>query len=340
MLADRPDARRFPLSAGPTSVVVALAIAVLAGAGCDETPSSDRTGDEPARETREGADRTSTADSAAPSTDARGSNAVELDRSRYYSLVDLVDLQRRGALSELETVTVSVDEGPAYESSKQFRGWTLDDLLDAHADLPDDPSGSVVQFIATDGYRATVPLDALPTAEGVVAFRDVDAPEGADWRPFPKGDRTTTPAPFYLVWPSSDPSKTHRPWAYKLAAIGIAEREALWGDAVPSHDDSLRDGFAVFREHCMKCHAVNRSGGSVGPELNVPMNVTEYWDVSHLRRYIRHPDAYRAGAEMPSMDSELSDDEMEALIAYLRGMRTSKVCDSAGACRDLHRDRK
>jgi len=241
-------------------------------------------------------------------------------------------MRGRGDLDDIRTVTVEIDDGPAYESTRTFRGWPLRALLETRGDLPDDPSDHAVQFIATDGYRATVPLDELPIDDGVVAFRDDEAPEGTRWAPFPEGYGKEDPAPFYLVWPDAGRTTTRRPWAYELAAIGIARKRALWGAAFPAHDESLRDGFDVFREHCMKCHAINRAGGAVGPELNVPKNVTEYWKNSRLPNYIRHPRSFRAGSDMPAMDEELSEGDIEALLHYLRGMADAKVCTSAAEC--------
>jgi mono/diheme cytochrome c family protein len=296
-----------------------LLAALLLIAGCDGGTTSnahERTDTETASGTTESA------------------SAPALSDERYRSVIDLVELRNNGALDDLETVEVSLSDDPAYETDKRLEGWPLDVLLDEFADLPDDPDRWVLQFVATDGYRANLPLDEWSAGEGVVAFRDLDAPDGERWSTFQHGNSETTPAPFYIVWPDADDHD--RPWAYLLAKIGLARADKLWGDAVPTHDESLRDGFAVFRDNCMACHSVNRSGGSVGPELNVPMNVTEYWRDGHLADYIRHPTSYRAAAEMPPMDDQLSDADMEALLTYLRGMADAKVCDSRTECQKIN----
>jgi mono/diheme cytochrome c family protein len=302
---------------------ITLATLLLA-AGCDDGPTPETTS-RPDTETT-------------PDTNDQSDTAVEsetgptLSPDRYRSVVDLVDLRDAGALERLENVEVYLSDDPAYETDKRLEGWPLRALLEQFADMPEDRDGWVLQFVATDGYRANLPLDEWSPTDGVVAFRDLDAPDGERWSTFELKGADTTPAPFYVVWPGA--GDHDRPWAYMLAKIGLARADTLWGDAVPTHDDRLRDGFAVFRDNCMACHSVNRSGGSVGPELNVPMNVTEYWRDGHLADYIRHPTSYRADAEMPAMDAQLSDADMEALLTYLRGMADAKVCDSSTACRD------
>lgn len=299
-----------------------LAATLLLVSGCDDGPTP-----EPAPQPH-----TETVTDTDVSETSASETGPAMSADQYRSIVDLVELRDAGTLDRLETVDVHLSDDPAYETEKRLEGWPLQTLLEQFADLPDDTDGWVLQFVATDGYRANLPLDEWSTGEGIVAFRDLDAPDGERWSSFESGDSEATPAPFYIVWPGG--GGHDRPWAYMLAKIGVARADTLWGDAVPTHDDSLRDGFAVFRDTCMACHSVNRSGGSVGPELNVPMNVTEYWRDGHLADYIRHPTAYRADAEMPPMDDNLSETDMEALMTYLRGMADAKVCESRTDCQE------
>ena len=77
-----------------------------------------------------------------------------------------------------------------------------------------------------------------------------------------------------------------------------------------------------FRDHCIKCHAINREGGRVGPELNVPQSIVEYRPEEQIRAYIRNPATFRYGAMPPHPG--LREAEMDALIAYFRAMSTHK----------------
>jgi cytochrome c1 len=73
----------------------------------------------------------------------------------------------------------------------------------------------------------------------------------------------------------------------------------------------------------MACHAVNGEGGTVGPDLNIPQSIVEYRpDVAQLKAYIKNPATFRYG-QMPSNDY-LSDEDLDALVAYFRAMKDRK----------------
>ena len=56
----------------------------------------------------------------------------------------------------------------------------------------------------------------------------------------------------------------------------------------------VRRGFATFQKNCMVCHTMNLGGdATIGPDLNVPYNPTEYLRADALRRLIRDPQALR-----------------------------------------------
>jgi cytochrome c2 len=249
---------------------------------------------------------------------------------KYELRLDRQDTLFRG----IEPVDVEVEDGPVYDGKKSFRAYPLNALLQQH--LPVSRvrrDGYTVRFIARDGYTVSVSLEEVLEGEGMLAFEEPNADSG-DWMSFQKGKKQITPAPFYLVWPEVNYEKHGLPWAYQLETIEVEKSKAnRWGQIEPNSEasDQIKKGYKLFTDYCGRCHSINLVGGSVGPELNVPMNVTEYWRESHLAVFIENPSAYRAGSAMPSF-AGLSDGDIHGIIGYLRSMTSRKICKTAREC--------
>jgi mono/diheme cytochrome c family protein len=94
--------------------------------------------------------------------------------------------------------------------------------------------------------------------------------------------------------------------------------------AEPPNALAARRGFDLFRKNCSSCHSVNGAGGRVAVDLNVPMNVTEYWKEPILRKLFVNAPSVRANSKMPAFP-HLSNSDVDALIHYLRDMRLRKI---------------
>ena len=64
----------------------------------------------------------------------------------------------------------------------------------------------------------------------------------------------------------------------------------------------------------------------MGPDLAVPQNVLEYRPEDQVRAYIKNPLAFRYG-NMPA-HPDLTEANLDALIAYLRAMKSRKHDDA------------
>lgn len=239
-----------------------------------------------------------------------------------------IDEGRPQATIPLKTLTqrIQVDEvrgyDPYYKKDKRFRALPLARVL--ALGFPERRSLDDVELVfrAADGYAAYF-RGALATEAGAyVAFEDLDV---AGWEPI--GPQRANPGPFYLVWskPEQADLETHpRPW--QLAKIEIVRFEVAYPHTKPpgerGPDDPAMRGYAIFRERCFKCHAMNREGGRVGPDLNVPRNILEYRPEEQVRAYIRDPSTFRYGNMPPHPD--LGDAGLDALIAYLGAMKDRK----------------
>ena len=158
-----------------------------------------------------------------------------------------------------------------------------------------------------------------------IAFEDLDV-EG--WEPI--GQQRENPGPYYLIWANKDQTdlETH-PRPYQLMSIEVARFEDVFPRTVPKSatDSEAHKGFGLFREQCLHCHSINRQGGKLGPELNLPQSIVEYRPVEQIKSYIKNPLTFRYST-MPAHE-KLSQSELDSLIAYFSEMKTLKQSDPA-----------
>jgi mono/diheme cytochrome c family protein len=270
-----------------------------------------------------------------PVAPARAAEAFDttLTFLREGAVVKTVD---RAALERsCNTATVTIAD-PYYGRPKRYRVCPLGDVLaigfgslDAGArEAPD------VFFRARDGYVKPASLAHVREAGGYLAFADADRMKGDDpgWEPIDR--RQVDPGPYYVVWENPAEHDPNRyPWPYQLVAIELASYARRYPHTAPAGlpaDAPAWAGFAIFRRECIACHAINGEGGTIGPELNVPMSIVEYRAEDQLKAYIRKPQAFRYTSMPPH--EHLTPADLDAVIAYFRAMRDRKR-DPAPAAR-------
>ncbi len=243
------------------------------------------------------------------------SSLVFMHDGKTVRTLSLVELQKSIAW---ETVTAF---DPYYGKTKTFHALPLLDVLKKGFE---GESGDLAKqeyvFRAKDGYAAPFRGELATEAGGYVAFEDAEVP---GWEPI--GPQKASPAPFYLVWKKSEQAnlESHpRPW--QLATVEMAKFDAIYPHTSPGTPEGspASKGYGIFRDQCVRCHAINREGGRVGPDLNVPQNILEYRPEAQVRSYIKNPLAFRYG-NMPAHPA-LSDADLDALVAYLSTMKDKK----------------
>lgn len=217
--------------------------------------------------------------------------------------------------------TIEVDD-PYYEARKRYRACPLAAVLAEGFRMPAERIDvEDVVFRALDGYAKPTPPARVVEDGGWLAFGEADGGGFA-----PMGRAALDPGPFYVVWTRPEQHDTHRyPWPYQLAAIELTSLTKKYPHTAPdglAADDPGWHGYAVFRSDCIACHSMNTEGGTVGPELNVPRSILEYWPADQVKAFVRNPASFRYG-KMPSHDY-LSDADLDALIAYFRAMQARK----------------
>jgi mono/diheme cytochrome c family protein len=222
--------------------------------------------------------------------------------------------------------TVSLDD-PYYGRPMRFRACPLAEVLRIGFGEPVAAlSGDTFLLRARDGYAKPASGARLLESGGFLAFADADHAHGDDpgWQPIER--KQANPGPYYMVWtlpPGTDWQQY--PWPYELTTIEITSLDAAFPHIAPrgaAPDSPAQLGFTIFRQQCIACHAINREGGTIGPDLNVPQSIVEYRPVEQIKAYIRNPQTFRY-TNMPA-HPQLTDAELDGLVAYFSTMKGLK----------------
>ena len=226
------------------------------------------------------------------------------------------DLEQLKAKLKVESFTVN---DPVYKTKKTYEGFSLGDLL-KEGGLT-EAGGDEVVFHCADGYSPTMPFARLKEHRAMLAFEEKGASGG--WRKFQQGKAWMTPAPYYVVW---DTTAEAYPWPYQVVGIEVINFRKTYDKIFPEGAEktsSVYRGFEHYRVSCLRCHSINLQGGEVGPEMNIPKNITEYWEEKTMRAFIRNPGDFRARSKMPPFPN-LKDQELDDIVDYLKWARAHK----------------
>ncbi len=221
-------------------------------------------------------------------------------------------------------------ENPTTGKSAAYQGVDLVELL--NLGFGDQwKTYDLVKFVSRDGYQPLIAREAITAHRGLLAFRE----EGkAGFTPFQRAQgETVHPEPFWLVWDTlGDPSAkadSWLSWPWQLAGIELTRLDREFPRAAPPADASeeANRGFSAFLQHCAKCHRVNGEGGDIGPELNYPVSVVEYWQPEWLPRFIADPRSVRHNSKMVGFYAGVQNREaiVKDIVSYLKAMARQKI---------------
>jgi mono/diheme cytochrome c family protein len=194
------------------------------------------------------------------------------------------------------------------------------------------PEFAVVQCNGADGFSAILEKTRLlsPDPEASRAYLAIEDPKS----PWPDlAGKTTSAGPFYLVWTDPQASAIGREeWPFKVVSFVILPNlRTAFPNIYPADDaaPNVQGGLKSFLKNCFACHKLNGNGaGAIGPDLNLPMNPTEYLEETALAALIRHPASVRTWPGMVMRgfsEAAIPDAERSDLIAYLRYMSKMKA---------------
>ena len=228
--------------------------------------------------------------------------------------VSIEELQKALPLTQM---TVN---DPVYHSNKTYEGFDLAKVL-RWAGLGSS-GGDELIFHCEDGYSPTLDWKLFAGHHALLAIREKGLKEG--WEKIRQGKQWISPAPFYVVW---DTSEEAYPWPYQLNGIEVIRFSAHFNRIYPvgqPQDSPVYAGFELFRSKCLKCHSINLQGGDQCPELNYPKNVTEYRDEATLRAFILNASSFSARSKMPAFP-DLAGKPVDEVLAYLHWMKDHKA---------------
>ncbi|MEO6719897.1 MAG: cytochrome c [Ferruginibacter sp.] len=212
---------------------------------------------------------------------------------------------------------VMVNYDPFFKTSKKYRGYYINSTIDsviksAHFDT----AGAIIIFECIDGYKPVMDLSKLyQHAKGYFAFKDLEKSVERNW----PDSINKKFAPFYLVWDDVKKDDNSFVWPYGLIAMKLVPGKVKYKSIYPYQDTTLVKGFNLFKENCLKCHSINKIGGTMGPEFNIPKNITEYWREEDIISFAKNPSAYRYNSSMPPV-TNLSDAELKEIVKYIQSM--------------------
>ena len=236
-------------------------------------------------------------------------------------VLDLLAIKAKNKLGKDTVVTIVND--PVYHKTKKYHAVNTLLLLKNEIVLTKlDIKNTLIVFECIDGYKPEMPLELFLNAKPYLAFKDVDAPKGSNWEKIIKNGNEMNADPFYLVYESVASDNHDYKWPYNVIKFHFVSKNKNIEALQPKEDEKAMKGFALFQKQCITCHAINGIGGEMGPELNYPKSVTEYWKETELVDYIVNPASFRHKVKMPTLG--ITKQQSEEIVYYLKYMSKNK----------------
>ena len=236
------------------------------------------------------------------------------DQSRHFGRDEL--------LRRPDVVRVTVANDISYGKAMTYLAVPLAALLSGF----NRPADTVIESVAIDGFAAQLPLGLLTNTDPAkaIAWLAIE-PDNLPWPMLP--GKTQSAGPFYIVWTGASVAKVRsEQWPYQVKRLEsqpspVERWPVLNVDPALSVADPARAGQALFVTQCLPCHTLDGAGtGTVGPDLNQPMNPTTYFTRDALHALIRDPRSVRSWSsmQMPGFASDqMTDEEINSIIRYL-----------------------
>lgn len=188
-----------------------------------------------------------------------------------------------------------------------------------------------ILFTCIDGYQPSIPTEKFLKYEAGIAFPENTADSFELVNTLQNNEKISL-KPYYLIWNNLKSKDLRMEGAsdipYQVVGIDLIAFSAKFPKLFPGKNAtaSVTAGFLHFRKHCLNCHTINGDGGGKAPELNIPMNVTEYWKPKALKQWIANPASVRHNTTMPALNPDLPERRkvIDQIVSYLKAMSKNK----------------
>ncbi len=228
---------------------------------------------------------------------------------------------------KLKLKTVHVQD-PNLHRAASYEGYEISEVISLA--LP--KAGAVhdeIEFSALDGFKTSVDAELSQSPGGIIAIRELNKTSLPSYH---RANKTTSFAPYYVVWRQPHlqtgeavDAKSLPPYPYQLSVLSLIDFKSTHQKILPNtKNPQVMSGFKIFKTQCLQCHMINQQGGAIGPELNIPKNITEYWNDDVLKAFILNTADFRMNSKMPVFKDKLSTDDVQNVWLYLSHMKENK----------------
>ncbi|KTC92571.1 MULTISPECIES: c-type cytochrome [Legionella] len=177
------------------------------------------------------------------------------------------------------------------------------------------------KYISYFNLHRIYPCDKTRASTAYLAIEEPNKP----WPIFAKIHRSV--GPFYLIWQGEKVPQTD--WVFGTESISTTDQNPFSSLLPANSSGQEAQGLEQFSAKCGVCHSINLVGNlELGPDLNFPSNVLEYFSEAQLRKFIRNPQSVRFMKNdkmFPFTEKLLSAEELDAIIAFLKLMQSHKI---------------
>lgn len=255
-------------------------------------------------------------------------HAVDFTFKENGQIVQTLSVESLAALVPIVEKTVY---DPLEQASITYKAVSLKAVIDKIYGEKHDHAEEML-FTCSDGFKPSIAQEQFDNASAYLAFERVGQKSFSLINTL-EGNKRVELSPVYLIWDLPKNAPKHE-WAYMIVGLDRVSFAKTYPQIAPSTNGgvaadntaSVQRGFVAFRTHCLACHTINGEGGAKAPELNFPVNITEYYNETWLRKWIADPTSIRFSTTMPVLAVDPAEREavITDIIAYLKSMARNK----------------